>query len=396
MTSAYASRFQLVFSAVDHRRLIAGHEVVVHCHHYNARIQRTIENSTAIDGKHIFVSSAEAVFVELLRSVMQPADLNPERWQVAGDLYAHLGYGQLDLTKVDQGSVTASESHFVEGWAAGFPSYGKPVCSLTQGYIQAAFHVILGKLVQVQEVVCIAQGADRCEFSVDFLRSAPLAQFSKLQGQIQIAAGKGSLHSPNVDEEKIVSALVEMPIQGNADGLIPAFNVYLANMPADFYNLVCIRFVEEMAKADLESVARRQLVHDAETCAMNTFRGIMASPEWDALVRPMLHETEDALFGIIAVSNALGWGNWYVMEHVEGESLKLRSDNGYESSGFLELRTPQAEPVCLMLTGVAAGIMALIYGEGSIRERFGQYISQEVSCRCGGSSACIFDVRENR
>lgn len=396
MNNKFQSRFQLAFNTMDHRRLIAGHEVIVHCHHYNARIHRTIESATAINGKEIFVSSAEAVFAEFIRSALHPSDSIADRWQVAMELYSHLGYGQLDFSKADQGIITASESHFVEGWSAGFPNYGKPVCSLTQGYIQAAFHEVLGSLVHVREEKCMAEGTDACLFTVDRARLTPLAQFSKHQILAPTEEQGPYLHSPNVDEEKIVSVLVDMPIRGNADGLIPAFNVYLANTPADFYNLVCIRFVEEMANANLGTVARRQLVHDAETCALNTFRGFMSSPEWDALIGPMLHAPEDPLFGIIAVSNALGWGNWHITEYVQGESLGLRSINGYESTGFLKLRAPQTEPACLMLSGVSAGIMALIDGEGSIQERFGQYISQEVSCRCAGAMSCDFVVRDNK
>jgi len=51
-----------------------------------------------------------------------------------------------------------------------------------------------------------------------------------------------------------------MPFYGNNKGLIPAFNVYLANTPADFYNLICIRFMESMKKQGLFNTAKNLLL----------------------------------------------------------------------------------------------------------------------------------------
>ena len=130
---------------------------------------------------------------------------------------------------------------------------------------------------------------------------------------------------------------------------------------------MAIRFVEEMERVNLGRVARVQLMNDAESCAMNTFRGIMASAEWDALVAPMVRQRGDALFGILAVSNALGWGNWRAVAHEPEESLVLATVNGYEAAGYGELRGQASQPQCLMLTGVAAGLMELLYGMGRSR-----------------------------
>jgi hypothetical protein len=45
-----------------------------------------------------------------------------------------------------------------------------------------------------------------------------------------------------------------------------------------------------------------------------------------------------------------------------------------------------------MLTGVAAGVMELVYGSGSIMDRFGTYSSREQECICCGQGSCIFKV----
>ena len=69
--SVYAERFALSYEAETYRRLIAGQDVIIHCHHYNTRIQRTIEDSPQVDGAEIIRSSAEAVFAEQIRAVLR-------------------------------------------------------------------------------------------------------------------------------------------------------------------------------------------------------------------------------------------------------------------------------------------------------------------------------------
>jgi hypothetical protein len=174
-------------------------------------------------------------------------------------------------------------------------------------------------------------------------------------------------------------------------GLIPAFSVYLANTPADFYNQISIGFVEAMRALGREKAATRLLVSDAEHCGMNTFRGIMHSPEWDGLIAPMVRDRSDALHAIIAISNALGWGDWHVTAHTP-TTLALESRHGYEAVGYLQFRGQAASPRCAMLTGVAAGVMELVYGEGTLAERFGTFASSERGCVACGGPSCGFAV----
>lgn len=384
--------FELRYDWATHRRVISGKEVILHCHHYNSRIQHTVESATAVDGKSIIRSSAAVVFGDQITSALQGASGAAAQWQRARDLYAHLGYGDLDMSRVTDGIVEATSSHFVEGWNAGFPGRSEPVCTLAEGFIAGAHHAILGTAATVTETQCRIAGHPRCVFTVTAGAAGPRPAVDKRSVAFTRKDASVYPRQGNVDMNKIVSALVGMPIYGGDDGLIPAFGVYLASTPADFYNLVCIRFIEEMAQHGLARNAQRLLVADAETCAMNTFRGIMSSPEWDGLVAPMCRDEADRLFGIVAVSNALGWGNWYVLDQEPGAHMRIESMNGYEALGFRELRGPAQSAHCFMLRGVAAGIMALVYGTGSVSERFGSYAASEDECICKGDTACSFDV----
>ncbi|MBI3182265.1 MAG: hypothetical protein HYZ28_08995 [Myxococcales bacterium] len=388
------SRFALTHDPESSRRTICGTDVIIHCHHYNSRIQRTIEGAAGIDGKKIFVRAAESVFSGMIRQAIRPGDSTAEKWEIAAALYSHLGYGKLDLSSLSTGLALGTQSHFVEGWNAGFPERKTPVCSLTSGYLQAAHLVVTGDPVSVREEECMVGGAKVCRFAVNRSRTEPAATYQRRP--VPGPTGKPSTPAPsNIDQKKITEALVAMPIHGNNDGLLPAFNVYLANTPIDFYNLACFSFIEEMDRLKIGAAAKSQLMADSEYCGINTFQGIISSPEWAGLVGPMIKDQQrDTMHGIVAVSNALGWGNWQIVEHTPAQSLRLESRNGYEATGFLELRGKSQVPSCLMLTGAAAGIMELVYGEGSERERFGQFASRETTCRSCGGEACGFEVTE--
>ena len=385
-------RFQLNYEADSYRRLIGSKEVVIHCHHYNARLQNIIEGTHQIEGKQIILDAAEEVFSDYIRDFIRKDDSITTKWQVAAQLYAHLGYGALNFDRLEEDIITATDSHYVQGWKTGFQNDNRSVCTFTEGYLQGVIHGITGETVTVKEIACINAGDDYCKFEIDRSRTTPIARSQKQSLDSLSIKTADYQNDSNIDEQKIINALVDMPFIGNEAGLIPAFNVYLANTPADFYNLICIRFLEAMQKADLYSTARELLLFAGEVCALNTLRGILISPEWFELIAPMVKKEADCIYGLIAVTNALGWGNWHIVEYEPEETLKLEALNGYEALGYLQYRGTSQTAQCSMLTGVAAGIMELIHGEGTVEERIGMYASQETSCMCCQDESCVLEV----
>jgi hypothetical protein len=385
-------RLAMQYEPATYRRRIAGHDVIIHCHHYNARLQRTLEGARGIDGKGLIAGAAEAVFADQLARASRPEDDEATRFALAERLYARLGFGRIDLGRIAAGVATASSSHFVEGWLAGLGQSERNVCTFTEGYLQAAVFAATGEAVTARETECMARGAACCSFVIERGARAPVAPNRK-QPPIAVPTERGGpfVRSANVDEQAIIDAVVGIPMVGDAAGLIPAFSVYLANMPADFYNQICIGFVEAMRGLGREKAAMRLLISDAEHCGMNTFRGIMHSPEWDGLIAPMVRDRADALLAIIAISNALGWGDWHVTAHTP-TSLTLESRYGYEAVGFREYRGVASTPQCAMLTGVAAGVMELVYGEGTVEDRYGTFASREDRCVACDEPACNFAV----
>ena len=57
-------RFALQYQEAENRRVICGKNIVLHCHHYNSRLQHAMESAANVDGKSIFRSAAAYVFAD--------------------------------------------------------------------------------------------------------------------------------------------------------------------------------------------------------------------------------------------------------------------------------------------------------------------------------------------
>ncbi len=213
----------------------------------------------------------------------------------------------------------------------------------------------------------------------------------------------------SVDNDAIVRAVSGLTLQGNEDGLIPAFGLYLTRHFAGYYNRVSYAYLDhaERAGAKAAATARAALVEAGHICAFNTFGGIMLSQEWEAVVAPMIKNREDWVRGIVGVVNALGWGVWNVESLEAGKKLEVSIANSYESTGYLRDYGKHREGgVCFLATGGVAGIMNLLYfGDITTRpglteeyyaklfEGPGRFVAEEVECRANGAPRCRFVAR---
>lgn len=163
-----------------------------------------------------------------------------------------------------------------------------------------------------------------------------------------------------IDRNRIIGALSRLEIEGNEQGLIPAFGVFVNQLPAQFWNAFANRLVAQMSE-ELREAAEYLLVNAAFECGYHTGYGILNSEEWRSVIAPMIErQPEDTLHGAFAVLGAWGWAKAEIVELSPGERMLVRAYDYYEADaadyGALD------RPCAYMLRGIAAAFMQLAYG----------------------------------
>lgn len=349
------------------RFVVEGEPMIFHCHHYNCFLQRSIQDAAYIDSAPILVGAAvEVVRAQLTRLLARTPEV-AARKSAAETLYRLSGFGLVDLSSVtaEGGEVRTRSTHYSTGWREKFGRSASPVAFFSTGFLAGALAAIYGldpATIQATQTACRSTGAEEDVFRLS-RGTANFALFEPRQDTVLAAVGNDPEPATTVDREGITRAIAGMPLLGNADGLIPAFGVYLTHMYADYYNRISFAFEREMVAAagpEGVAVAKDLFIEAGHACAFNTMGGIMISPEWDALVLPMLKTREDWLFGIVAVINAVGWGIWKVLD-VAPDGATFRIYNDYESVGYRRMYQTADRDISYLATGGAAGLMNLIY-----------------------------------
>jgi hypothetical protein len=157
--------------------------------------------------------------------------------------------------------------------------------------------------------------------------------------------------------DQVVSALAELEVKGNEDGLIPAFGVLVNQLPTSFWNTFSERMmavVDEKRKPEMEAA----LVNCAYECGYHTGFGIITSEEFKSVVTPMVSEGEkDVLRGAYAVFTAWGWAKSGIVQIKPGERMVVRAMDYYEQdSGGSGKRA-------YMIRGVSAAFFELAYAK---------------------------------
>jgi hypothetical protein len=163
-----------------------------------------------------------------------------------------------------------------------------------------------------------------------------------------------------IDRKRIIADMSKIQIVGNEDGLIPGFNVFVTQLPAEFWNSFAERLTCSVDSGLLES-AEWLLVNAAHECGYHTGYGIITSEEWKAVVGPMIENVpEDILHGAFAVFTAWGWAKSEVVELVPNERMVVRAYNYYESD--VVSHGASSKKSAYMIRGVCAAFMDLAYG----------------------------------
>lgn len=158
-----------------------------------------------------------------------------------------------------------------------------------------------------------------------------------------------------VMRDQVVKQLVQVEVKANDDGLIPGFNVLVNQLPCAFWNTVSERMMA-ITPPDRKQAMESALVNCAYECGYHTGYGIITSPEFEAVVTPMVTEgAKDVLRGAYAVFTAWGWAKSGVVQIKEGETMTIRAADYYEADSGGEGRR------AYMIRGVSAAFMELAY-----------------------------------
>ena len=350
------------------RRVVGGEAMILHCHHYNCFLQRSIQDAEYIDSAPILVgAAAEVAFAQLTNLLSRTPDVAARKATVEA-LYRACGLGLIDLSGVTErgGEVRTRSTHHSIGWKEKFGPSRAPVAFFSTGFLAGALAAVYGLPladVQARQTACISTGAAEDVFLLG-RGPANFTIFPPRQSPVFVPVGNDIEPPTSVDRMAITRAVAGMPLPYNAEGLIPLFGLYLTRLPADYYNRISFAFEREMtAVAGRQGVetAANLFIEAGHVCAFFTMGGIMTSPEWDALVLPMLKTREDWVHGFLA------WyyngGGKYAAKVVELSPTQatFRVYNDYESIGYRRMYGAADHGVCYLHTAGFAGIMNLIY-----------------------------------
>jgi CRISPR/Cas system CSM-associated protein Csm2 small subunit len=159
-----------------------------------------------------------------------------------------------------------------------------------------------------------------------------------------------------VQRDVVVKQLAELEVQGDEEGLIPAFNVMVNLLPVSFWNMFTERIIEA-TPVERRKEVEDALVECALVCGYNTGYGIITSEEFKSVVDPMVTDgAKDILRGAYAVFTAWGWAKSGIVQIKEGERMVVRGQDYYESDFKPDYLS------AFMIRGVSSAFFDLAYG----------------------------------
>lgn len=163
-----------------------------------------------------------------------------------------------------------------------------------------------------------------------------------------------------IDRKKIIDSLSKVSVRPTEEGLIPAFNVFVNQLPASLWTSFAERLTHRVGP-DLVPAAEYLLVNAGHECGYHTGYGIITSEEWNAVIGPMIEKApEDVLYGAFAVFTAWGWAKAEIVELDPGKKMVVRAYDYYEADSTRFGAT--GKPSAYMIRGVSAAFMDLAYG----------------------------------
>jgi hypothetical protein len=337
------------------RNLIGGLSHVFHCNHYNAYLQMTVLLTQGLAHHHPELLLTDTI-TPLIRILKQQGYTDDDLLHQ----FSYCGFGVLQ--QLNDYLWETPSSHYGEA----IYLHGKPrkSCYFTSGYLQGLLNQT------VTETECQVLGAPSDQFEI--LPEKPLiienylTRMFELQVSIpdRFSFNEYQAQKTRVNEDKVTEIFAELPLYGNENtGLIDAFGVVLTNHFADYYNRVSYETYFALQAAGIpEEESKEMFIQAGHICAFNTFGGIMSSPEWYAVVKPMCDTREDWFHGMVAIINLLGWGIYRIEKIEINQEFIVRIYNSYEGIGYRRMYPMTTDKnISFLAMGAVLGLVHLLW-----------------------------------
>ena len=351
---------------------IGGFPYVYHCHHYNLFHDQTVDDILGDEqGFQTRMRAARSAFADPLEAlcVARDADSAVERIQLAQQVFAGMGHGQMQLdVTADGGTATGRNLHYGHTWGE---KYGgkvrrrEPADAVAAGFAAAAAEVAWnlprGSIDAVEEA-CVAMREAECRFS--------LARVEPQDGQGTVdertfaenlgvsAAGE---HEQRIAEIAATLQQFMRGVAGDERGLVEAFGVFITMHMGNYYNQTAFEAVRstEANAPGLTAMAEGLFQEAGHVCVFNTFGNILLSPEWEAVAGALSSDPLDVIVGSLAIARGLGFGRWALDEFEPGKRLVISSTSNYEAPFWLARHGVSDRPRCYVFRGAALAMMIL-------------------------------------
>jgi len=171
--------------------------------------------------------------------------------------------------------------------------------------------------------------------------------------------------------ENLILDFSKIQIKADQDGLIPAYDVLVVQMPTNFFNLFSSKLFRAIlsnskgvnnsseVNENLCDYAAGLFENAAAYCGFYTGLGIINSDEFQSLLGFPDRHSKETLCGLFAVSVSWGWGDFEITELIPYERMVLRAYDYYESDVKYTYK-PQ-KGFAYMITGVCRAFMDIVY-----------------------------------
>lgn len=194
------------------RRCEGAAELELHDGHHHARMHELLASVPGLDGTGTLRAVAKAAFGDALARLLDSVH-ESERSAQAEAYYAWLGLGMVWLDTITSGELHAPTSHVARAWSRRVHARPTHVCTLTEGFLEAALAALTRRTAKVREVACAAAGAPRCRFTIEWHAEGASTPPRRLHARHQ---------SRNT-------------LSGDVEGLIRIGNDELAHVPVGMY-----------------------------------------------------------------------------------------------------------------------------------------------------------------